>query len=148
MSVRWTDFDRTLMAMDEFRRRMDRLWDEYDDDRVPATTSNATWPHSNLWDAGESLQFVAEVPGLSEKDLKVSVHEDVITLAGERKASVPEGYSVHRQERNGVRFSRSFTLPFPVDAERTTATVKNGLLTVTLPKTAESKPRQIAVRGS
>jgi HSP20 family protein len=127
---------------------MDRVWDEYDDGRVPGATSSASWPQANLWDTGESLQFVAELPGLSEKNVKVSVHNDVIALEGERRASVPEGYSVHRQERNSVRFSRSFTLPCPVDAERTTATVKNGLLTVTLPKTHESRPRQISIRNA
>ena len=148
MLTRWTDFDRSVTAMDEFRRRMDRLFDEVDGRRLPGYSGQeAPWPRANLWDTGANLVFTAEVPGLTEKDLKLTVHQDVLALEGERKVQAPEGYSVHRRERVGFRFARSFTLPCAVDMERTAASVKNGVLTVTLPKAPEARPRQIQVRG-
>ena len=89
----------------------------------------------------------AEVPGLADKDIKITMNQDVLTLEGERRVLAPEGYSVHRKERSSVRFARSFTMPCKVDVERVGATVRDGLLTITLPKTPESQPRRIAVRS-
>ena len=102
----------------------------------------------NLHDAGAALVVQADVPGLAEKDLQISLNQDVLTISGERKVQAPEGYAVDRQERASVKFSRSFTLPTRVDGEKSTAEVKNGVLTVTLAKTPEAQPRQISVRAS
>lgn len=149
MLTRWNDFDRTFAALDEFRRRMDRLWDEvetgYD---APATA--ATWPRSNLFDKGNEFVLQVELPGMAENDIKLTLDRqngEVLTLSGGRRHDVPEGYSVHRQERGAVRFSRSYQLPCKIDPEQVTATTKNGLLTVTLAKTPESQPRSITVKA-
>jgi len=149
MLTRWSDLDRAFSAMDELQRRMTRLFDEYDGGRWPgfARLTTATWPVVNLYDAGEDLVIKAQVPGLSEKDIQITGNQEVLTLSGERKVDVPEGYSVHRQERGSVKFSRSFTFPCKVDLEKTSATVKDGLLTITLAKAAEAKPRQITVKA-
>jgi HSP20 family protein len=72
----------------------------------------------------------------------------VLTLSGARKTAVPEGHSAHRQERPSFEFSRSYALPAKVDADKTHATLKNGVLTITLEKAPEVKPRQITVRAS
>jgi HSP20 family protein len=106
-----------------------------------------TWPRANLIDAGANLILTAEVPGLSEKDVRLTLNQEVLTIAGERTVDAPQGYSAHRQERPAVNFSRSFALPCRVNADRTSATVKNGILTVTLEKAADAMPRQIAVRA-
>jgi HSP20 family protein len=71
-----------------------------------------------------------------------------VTLKGERKVDVPEGLSVHRRERHAVRFAKSFELPTRVDADKVTATLKHGVLTLTLPKVAEAQPRQINVKAA
>jgi HSP20 family protein len=105
------------------------------------------WPCANLIDAGANLILTAEVPGLSEKDVRLTLNQEVLTIAGERTVDAPQGYSAHRQERPAVNFSRSFALPCRVNADRTSATVKNGILTVTLEKAADAMPRQIAVRA-
>jgi HSP20 family protein len=148
MLTRWTDFDRSVMAMDDFRRRMDRLFDEFDDGRsVGYARQTGSYPRANLWGVGENLVLVAEVPGLSENELDLSIHQDVLTLTGEGRVKAPDGYSVHRQERASIRFSRSFTLPVPVDMERVKATVKDGMLTVTMAKAPEARPRQITIRS-
>ena len=88
----------------------------------------------------------ADLPGVREADLSVSLEQDVLTLAGQRRGDAPEGYAAYRQERAPFRFSRSFALPTKVDPEKTSAVLEHGVLTVTLEKAAEVKPRQIAVR--
>lgn len=148
MLSRFTDFDRTFDLLDELRRQMDRAWDDLElrPPRAPAAVA-ATWPRVSLFDAGAELVLRADVPGLSEKDLELTLHDGVLTLAGERKAAAPEGYVALRQERAAFRFARSVALPVKVDPEKTTATVKEGVLTVKLAKVPEAQPRTIAVRA-
>jgi len=149
MLTRWSDLNRSFTFLDEFQRRMNRLFDEFDVGRWPEGYDwrTTTWPPTNIHDNGKELLLLAEVPGLSEKDIQITGNQEMITLSGERKADAPEGYSVHRQERGAVKFSRSFTLPCKVDMERTSAFVKNGVLTVTMAKAAEAQPRQITVKA-
>lgn len=145
MLTRWTDLDRTFAALDDFRRRMDRLWDEFDGGYGIAAP--VSWPRANLYDTGESLTLLVELPGLTENGIKLTLNQDVLTLSGERPRHAPEGYAVHRQERPALRFARSFQLPCKVNPERASATTKNGLLTIELPKAPESQPRSITVRA-
>ena len=90
--------------------------------------------------------FVAEVPGVSEKDLDVTLKEDVFTLSGERKPRIPEGYQGPRRERP-ARFSRSFTLPYRTADQGLSAELKDGILTVRLPKVPEVQPRRIPIKS-
>lgn len=144
------DPDRSFDLFDDFRRQMDRLFGDLDDRWAPARLSPtqlsaSAWPRVNLFDAGAELVVVADVPGLTEKDIEITLHDGVLTLVGERKTAAPEGYQAHRQERGAYRFKRSLGLPAKVDPERTLATVKDGVLEVKLAKAAEARPRQIAV---
>jgi HSP20 family protein len=145
MITRWDEYDRTFNVMSGLRRRLDRIFGEMEGDGRARNT--AGWPRAALYDQGASLMVLAEVPGLSEKDIKLTLTGDALSVQGERLARTPEGYAVHRQERGAVRFARTFAFPCKVDVEHVTATVKNGMLTVTLPKSPESRPRQIAVRA-
>lgn len=156
MWTRWSDLDRSFAALENFRQRMDRLFDDYNralegetsQMPSPSWSLGAGWPRTLVSDAGTALKIHAEIPGLSEKDIELNLNQNVLTLSGERKAVVPEGYSVHRQERGSYRFSRSFSLPCAIDPEKATATVKDGVLTVTLEKAPEARPRQITVKAS
>lgn len=146
------DHDRSFDLFDDFRRQMDRLFGDLDDRWAvarlsPTQLSASAWPRVNLFDAGAELIVTADVPGLTEKDLEITLHDGVLTLVGDRKTAVPEGYQAHRQERGAYRFKRSFALPAKVDPEKTLATVKDGVLEVKLAKAAEARPRQIAVVG-
>lgn len=158
MFTRFRDLERTFSAMDEARRRMDRLFYEYHDDggwlRGPVVDdvnhlfglrTKAPWPSVNLFDKQTALVLTAEVPGLSEKDVQIAINQDVLSLSGERKPDAPQGYAVHKHERVPVKFSRSFKLPCRIDLDKATATVKDGILTITLPKMPEAQPRQITV---
>jgi len=152
MFSRFGDVSRDFALLDEFRRRMDRVWEDMDSSWSGTTLSARThassaWPRLNLYDEGSNLVLKADVPGLSEKDVHVTLNESGLSISGERKVSAPEGYSAHRQERTSCGFSRSLALPCKVNPEQTQASVKNGVLTVTLAKAPEAQPRQIAVQA-
>ncbi len=95
--------------------------------------------------------FVAsiEVPGMKREQIEVAVHDGVLSIAGERNwPEHPDGAGVYRSERRFGRFQRSVSLPKPVQAGATKAVYRDGVLTVTMPKTEEAKPRQIEVSVS
>lgn len=146
MLVRWSDFDRDFSVAD-VRRRLDRLFEDslfgqgFMDDRA-----NRAGPPVTLHDQGAYLVLTADVPGMTDKDVHVTLNQEVLTLEGERKTKAPEGFGVHRAERASVRFSRSITLPSRVDPEQSTATVKDGVLTITLRKQEQERPQKIAVK--
>jgi HSP20 family protein len=146
MFGQWNDFERTFAAMDQVRRRMEQAVGEWNG--VARFEATSGWPRVNLRDDGDKLVMEADVPGLTEKDIQVQLTQDVLTISGERPVPAPEGYSVHRQERVPVQFSRSFTLPCRVSGDAIAASLENGVLTVTLPKAPESQPRQIAVKAA
>jgi len=137
----WKDFDRTFAALDELRRRLET---PYFRGRYFAPTN--TWPRVNIEDTGTALRVTAEIPGMSADDLGLELKQDVLTLTGKRPVSAPEGYAVHRQERRSVEFSRSYSLPAPVDPEKVLATVKDGVLDIRLEKSEAAKPRRINVK--
>jgi HSP20 family protein len=155
MLTRFVPFDRTFTLMDEWRRHMDRALGDLDFPSLPAGTfedpwslSEATWPRVNVHDTGTSLLFTAEVPGMKDQDLKIQLENDVLTVSGERKTAAPAGYTAHRRERGSASFTRAFTLPCKVDADRVNASLKDGVLSLEMPKVPEAKPRQIAIRGN
>lgn len=134
-------------AFDLLRREVNRLFFDFDPTLSGSEAGNAlgAWPRVSLEDTGSSLVLRAEVPGLSEKDLELTIDGSSLTLKGERKEPVPEGYSTHRKERSAYRFSRSFALPAKIDPDKARAELKHGVLSVTLEKAKEAQPRQIAV---
>jgi HSP20 family protein len=143
--------DRELSALNDLRNQMDRLFLDFERGwgrGAGGGWMTRAWPRVALYDAGSELRLRAEVPGVSERELDISVEQSSLTIRGERKIEAPEGYSVHRQERGSRTFARSFTLPCRIDAEKATANLKNGILEMTLPKVAEEQPRQIQVRVS
>jgi HSP20 family protein len=143
----WSDFERTFAAMDELRRTVEQAY-RGEEDHAAWAFEQGSWPRIGLWDEGGNLVLKADVPGLTDKDIQLQLTQDVLTVSGQRRSDAPEGYSVHRQERVPARFSRSFTLPVKVAVDAIAATLKDGVLTVTLPKAPESQPRQITVKSA
>jgi HSP20 family protein len=147
----WSDFERTFAVMDELRRKVEQALNDGQDngnENVFDGGAGARWPRATVWDAGPHLLLKADLPGVNDKDLHLQLTGEVLTVSGERRVAVPEGYSVHRQERTAARFSRSFTLPCRVAGDSIKAALKDGVLVVTLPKAPDSQPRQITVNGS
>jgi HSP20 family protein len=141
------DFDRTFRLMDQLRRRMDRMLDDFDQSAESAglRLNAGNYPRTNLYDAGAAFVLEADLPGMTEQEIELSLTQDVLTLSGERKADGPEGYGVHRRERLPFRFSRSYSLPARIDPEKASATMKHGVLTITLEKAAEVQPKRISI---
>ena len=121
-------------------RDMNRILDEFSRGfglpSTPRGTWPGVWPHVEITDAGSEVKVVAEVPGLEEKDIDLSLHEGVLTLKGEKKS---ESSGPVYSERWQGRFQRSLQLGPDIDPEKVTATFKNGVLTVTLGKRAEAQ---------
>ena len=147
MLTRWSDVDRMFGAMDLLRNRMNRVFTDYD----RRYGSGPAWygenlPRTNFYEHGDSFEVKAEVPGLTKDDLNVKIQGNYLEISGIRKEDTPEGYSAHRVERGTASFSRSFTLPTEVDANKVEATLKNGILTLVLPKSEAAKPKQITIQ--
>ena len=146
--ARWNDLEQLFGAMDLFRNRMNSVFGDLE--RPPVFPGQVwagaeTCPRTNLWDTGDNLEVIAELPGVARADVNVKIQGNYLEISGTRKRDVPEGYSVHRTERNAASFSRSFTLPYEVDAAQVQATLRDGLLRMRLPKSEAAKPRQITI---
>jgi len=106
-------------------------------------------PVVDVAETSEEYLVQVELPGVPRDDVKVSVEEGVLRIEGERRAEKEEaGKRLHRVERSYGSFVRSFVAPDDVDAGRVTATFKDGVLSVHLPKSGQAKPRTIEVRAA
>lgn len=138
----------SVVPFGELRREMDRLLDSFVGGigrGLPFRTQ--AHPTLNLWENDECICVEAEVPGLTMEDVEVQVIGSELTVKGRWPAPQAEGVTYHRQERPSGEFSRALTLPQEVVHEGVDAVLKNGLLTITLPKSAVSKVRKITVKG-
>ncbi|HLJ30143.1 MAG TPA: Hsp20/alpha crystallin family protein [Candidatus Angelobacter sp.] len=109
-------------------------------------TSAEFLPPVDILEDEQKLTFQAEIPGVKEEDLNITLENNVLTITGERKFKEEEKKeNFHRIERRYGKFTRSFSLPTGVDAEKVNATFENGLLNITLPKREEFKPKQITI---
>ena len=108
-----------------------------------------TAPRVDVQEKSDAYHLQAELPGLTEQDFTVNVEHNLLTIASrqERTDEREENGYVIRERRSGA-FKRSFTLPEDVDADRISATFKDGLLTLRVPKTAKAQPRQIEVKNA
>jgi HSP20 family protein len=131
--------------MDRLQREMNRLFD----DSYPTRFRPApAYPAINVWTSEEGLQVTAEVPGVSPKDIDISVVGDTLTLSGVREPDkLKEGARYHRQERGYGNYSRSLQLPFSVNVDKVEATFKNGILSIILPRAEEDKPKKITIKA-
>lgn len=147
MFTNWKDIDRMFGTMDLLQGKLDRLFSgygrPYEDNSVWGTVDY--FPKTNLYDTGENLDIVAEIPAFSKEDISVKIQGNYLEINGTAKSDVPEGYTPLRTERGINNFSRSFTLPAEVDSEKAEALMKNGILFLRLPKTVAAKPRQITI---
>ena len=102
-------------------------------------------PVLDLYQDNDNVVATVELPGMRKDDIEISLHDGMLTIAGERKTETQGGEKAERSERYIGKFRRSITLPTRVDADKVSATYKDGILTVTLSKAEEAKPKQIQV---
>ena len=138
----WPAFDQLFNLRHELNRFMENPWAEFG---RPAEFFNDWAPALDVLEDKNNLFVVAELPGMRKEDIDISLQEGVLSITGERQAEARKEEETYRSERFFGRFHRSVTLPKPVSVDKIKASYKDGVLTVTLPKPEETKPRQIQV---
>ena len=139
-------FDGSFSDFDQVRREMLRLLDTATGDGEPEPGAGV-FPPMNITQDDENFYLRAEIPGIKPAELSISALRNRVSISGKRE--IPREHdrvSYHRRERPEGAFNRTVALPTEVDAERVDARYADGILTLTLPKAEQAKPRQIAVR--
>lgn len=109
----------------------------------------AGFPAINLWGNDETIHLTAEVAGIEASAFDLSVQGDQVTIRGRREPFQPgEDEVLHRRERSSGNFVRTITLPFAVNADSVEASYKQGVLTMTIHRAEEDKPKKIAIKSS
>jgi HSP20 family protein len=142
--ARWDPFREFSTLQD----RMNRLFRESygPEGRDESLTTSQFAPPVDVYEDEHNVVLKVEVPGIDEKDIDVRVENNVLTVLGERKVEKEEKEeNFRRVERQYGSFTRTFTLPSTVDAERIQADYDKGILKIVLPKKAEAKPKSIKV---
>jgi HSP20 family protein len=140
------DFDRMIGSIFGDRAAVAKASTEAGETETP---QNWLSPRIDVFDADDHIELSAELPGVDQEDIDVSVLEGVLTITGEKKSTRESSEGARVVERSFGSFKRSFRLNDMIDADNITASFKNGVLVLTLPKVAEQKPepRKIAVTG-
>src|SRR6185369_967561 len=107
--------------------------------------SGAWVPPVDVAETQEKIIVRAELPGMTQEEIQIEFENGLLSIRGERKLIKEEGVTYHRVERTFGNFSRSFTLPRTIDPERISATYRDGVLQIEVPKKEEAKPKQIRI---
>jgi HSP20 family protein len=145
--VRWTP----LGNLQSFQHEMNRMFDEFfrGGNGEAAGTELSSWtPAVDIHETDDGFVIKAELPGVSKDDVSIDVHQNTLTLRGQRKHEAEvKNERYHRVERAYGTFQRSFVLPAIVDQDKVQATYKDGVLELHLPKSEAAKPKRIAING-
>jgi HSP20 family protein len=143
--VRWSPF-RDLMGI---QQEVNRLFDDLITRRTETGAEGAVWvPAVDVSESADAIRVKVEAPGVAKDDFKISVQNNVLTIRGEKKMekeTTEENY--HRVERVYGSFFRAVELPSAVQTDKVNANYKDGVLTISLPKSEEAKPKEIAVEA-
>lgn len=136
-------FYRPLSFLDEVEMLARSMWDSW----RPVTFSTSLTPRTDIYEDKEGLVIKAEFPGVKKEDLNISLEGDALTIKAEKKEEkVAEDATYYSCERCFGQYSRCISLPFHVDAEQISATFKNGLLEIRLPRAEEARSKHIEVK--
>lgn len=138
-----TGFDRWSNLRDE----LDSLFDmpSWANFQRQAQLFSGWSPALDIYQNNDNVVARIELPGMKKEDIEISLQDGTLTISGERKSEGSDGDKAERSERYIGKFRRSVSLPTQVDAAKVSATYRDGILTVTLPKAEEAKPKQIQV---
>lgn len=137
-----------LSDLNALHNQLSRYFDETLPRFEPAdeALASGTWnPPVDISETADKIVLSIEIPGVKQEDLDIRFEERTLTLKGERKFEKIEGRNYHRVERLYGTFVRTFALPRTVDAEAITATYREGVLEIEMPKREEAKPKQIRI---
>lgn len=130
-------------TFNQVRREMDRLFGDF----LPDFEASRAFPPLNVWEDGDKFFVEAEVPGFQMENIDIEVKSNELAIRGRRESSSQENVKYHQRERSIAEFSRSVTLPTAIDTAQVQATIKNGVLLVTLPKAETAKVKKVEVKG-
>ena len=152
MLTRWEPFGSIrrrgslLNELTGMQQEMNRLFDEFFGDRRSELAEGSWMPAVDVSETESEIVVRAELPGMTQDDIELNLQENVLTLKGEKKQEhQEEKENFHRVERNYGSFTRSFTLPCDANLDAVTATFKDGVLVITLPKSEVAKPKKIEI---
>lgn len=142
---------RTLTALTPFYHPLS-IMDEVDEiakefSRRIGFDGNTLIPHTDMYEEKGKLVVKTELPGINEKDLEVTLEENILTIKAEKKEEVAEDATHHARERYYGKYVRSISLPFHVEGEKVSATFENGILELQLPRAEELKAKRIEVKA-
>ena len=149
--VRFRPFSQAVDSFRDFgdmQAEVNRLFDNFlgRPAQQPGSMERVWAPAVDMYETKDALMVAAELPGLDEKDIHLSIIGDVLSVRGERKWNQEvKQESYYRGERWYGKFERSLPLPMPVQGDKVTARYRDGVLTITLPKAEEAKPRRITI---
>ena len=132
-------------SFSSLRQDLDRVFGTYEQSLNDPTGQAADY--AQLRDSGNDLVVTVDLPGVSKKDVELTISGDSIFIRATRTLSPPEGYTAHRRERSSFRFEQAFQLPVAVESKTAVANLQDGVLTVTLPKSPITQPKQITVKA-
>lgn len=128
-------------------REFDRMFDRFRDDILEEEASKTLIPAVDIIEKENDFNIKVELPGVDKKDVKITVQNDVLTIQGEKKQECEKkDEDYYRVERCYGSFQRSFTLPSSVASDKIDASYENGILTLSIPKLEEAKPKEIEVK--
>ena len=136
-------------GMDALRQEMERVFDRFFEPRWDEFEAGGAWaPKLDVSETKDAYMVKAEIPGVDQKDLSVSLQNQILTIKGEKhKEKEEKDEKYHRVERSWGEFTRAIALPGAADTEKVNATFKEGVLTITLPKTPAAKGTTIPVKA-
>jgi HSP20 family protein len=130
--------------LDDIEEAMSRFWDMGGN----GWSLGAAVPSLDISETDKAVEVKLDLPGVTAKEIDIQLNGNLLTVRGERKEEQEKkGKSYHRIERRYGSFSRSVTLPCPVQEDEVAAEYRDGVLTITLPKTEEAKTRKISVKS-
>jgi len=110
-----------------------------------ATGGTGAFPPINVFQQGDNLVAILEIPGVDKADLEIQVKDRAIRVSGKKAITYPEGVSLHRRERLTGTFDRTLTVPMQIDADAIKAEYRDGVLALFIPRAEADKPRNISI---
>jgi HSP20 family protein len=141
MLMRYSPFKEIEMMEKEINKMFNDLFRSFD--------RSYEYPLMDIIDSKDDFVVYVEIPGVNKDDIKVKIHNDVLTISGERKEpELPEKANCLIREREFGKFMRSIRLPYPIEVSKVNAEYKDGILKIILPKKEEVKPKEIQINVS